>query len=329
MKRTFIFDIAAIVILAGVFVGGYTYYLRTSAPVIDTVYQQSLERRLQAMLYDWRFSGEVFPMFEARDAVSNESYPLDFERPTVILAMNTSGCSPCQVRELRNLDTLYQRLDRDFKFLAVYSNDKHVDLEMDRMEALQLRKVGHASYPVLYTTDPRFADFMKRGRFPMIFVVQDGTVVTSFAPITEDADFSTAFMRALRHTLGVALPVPKMPDVSTQSMQGQVDKDWTVQALNGDKVRFGDLMKNAMLVNFWATWCSPCIEELPTLQAFHEATYGQEIALVLLTDEHPETVRTFMAERGYTLPTFILHNPPPEALHVQQIPTTFMLDRNV
>ncbi len=84
--------------------------------------------------------------------------------------------------------------------------------------------------------------------------------------------------------------------------------DFTVKNTAGETVRLSDFVGKPVIINFWATWCSPCKSELP---AFDEvaAAYGDRVAFLLvnLTDNGTETVpkvTQFVAEAGYTFPLY-------------------------
>ncbi len=109
--------------------------------------------------------------------------------------------------------------------------------------------------------------------------------------------------------------------------------DFTVQDAAGEEVSLSDFFGQPIVLNFWASWCGPCLSELP---AFAEAyaEHGDEICFLMvdLTDGQRETVEQvegFLRENDYDLPVYfdtglggVL------AYGVSSIPLTVFIDRD-
>ena len=85
---------------------------------------------------------------------------------------------------------------------------------------------------------------------------------------------------------------------------GAADRLW---AANFDKPEGGTLAMAALrgkpvLVNFWATWCAPCIEEMPLLDAFYREHAGKGRQVVGLAIDQPTSVRKFLARMPVGFP---------------------------
>ncbi|MEH6682643.1 MAG: TlpA disulfide reductase family protein [Sediminicola sp.] len=81
-----------------------------------------------------------------------------------------------------------------------------------------------------------------------------------------------------------------------------------------------------VLINFWATWCPPCVAEMPSMQKLYDG-YGDKMAFMFVTTEDPKKVEAFMERHHYTLPIFYPRTEGPKALESKLLPTTYVIDR--
>jgi thiol-disulfide isomerase/thioredoxin len=98
----------------------------------------------------------------------------------------------------------------------------------------------------------------------------------------------------------------------------------------GREVRVADLRGQTVFLNFWATWCVPCREEMPALEALHR-TYGPRGFVVLAVNykESGPSVRRFVRDLGLSMPIAIdPDGSASQALRVRGLPVTFLIDRN-
>ena len=97
--------------------------------------------------------------------------------------------------------------------------------------------------------------------------------------------------------------------------------------LGGRAVRLADFRGRVVLVNFWATWCAPCVAEMPSLQRLRDrlAPQGLEVLAVNL-QENAARIRPFVERLGFTVPVLRDHDGSvSRAWGVRVYPTTFVV----
>lgn len=78
--------------------------------------------------------------------------------------------------------------------------------------------------------------------------------------------------------------------------------DVTLPDLNGNPVRMADLRAKVVFLNFWATWCPPCIEEMPSMEKLHRSFQGKpfEVVAVSVDQGSVKSVRAFVEKGKFT-----------------------------
>lgn len=101
------------------------------------------------------------------------------------------------------------------------------------------------------------------------------------------------------------------------------------RTLDGPALRLAELRGKVVLVDIWATWCTPCRYSLPAYRDLYEQYRDRGLVIVgVNVDESDATVRTFL--QGTPLPFPILRDPVgaiPSALDVHAMPTSFLIDQ--
>jgi thiol-disulfide isomerase/thioredoxin len=98
-----------------------------------------------------------------------------------------------------------------------------------------------------------------------------------------------------------------------------IDRDGKVTSLEA-------LKGKVIFMNFWATWCPPCIAEMPSIDKLHEEM-GDEVAFVMLSlDQDFELAKAFDKRKGYNLPIYAPASNLPSMYQSSAIPTTYVID---
>jgi thiol-disulfide isomerase/thioredoxin len=106
-------------------------------------------------------------------------------------------------------------------------------------------------------------------------------------------------------------------------------QDFRLPDLDGAKRTLGELEGTFVFLNFWATWCPPCREEMPSMQRLYEQYGGRGLEILAVSSmEDPRTVSDFVAENGYTFPILLDEDGRASNLYaIRAIPTTYLIDR--
>lgn len=99
---------------------------------------------------------------------------------------------------------------------------------------------------------------------------------------------------------GVGFFAPKSNEASESQLL-----DFTVKEISGSPVSLSSLRGKTVLVNFWATWCTPCKEEMPLLQSYYDAHKEDGFILVgVNVSDDVEDAEAFIRQYGYTFPVW-------------------------
>lgn len=141
-----------------------------------------------------------------------------------------------------------------------------------------------------------------------------GTVFLMIGVLTLTVVVGIAFARQNAH-LGLGKSVP----------------DFTMTTFDGEELSLSDLQGKIVVLNFWASWCAPCHDEAPDLQAIHETYQGADVVLVGITyaESNVQNSIDFIEQYGIT---YI--NGPDRGTRISKqygitgVPETFIIDRD-
>jgi thiol-disulfide isomerase/thioredoxin len=124
---------------------------------------------------------------------------------------------------------------------------------------------------------------------------------------------------------GLALFSPSIVDQDKRKAIS--DFNWNLQNTNTlETYNFKNTEGKVVLVNFWATWCPPCIAELPSLDQLYQS-YNDKVVFLFVSNEEISVVNKFLIMKGMSLPVFKPISNYPEVFDVSSIPRTFLIDK--
>ena len=142
-------------------------------------------------------------------------------------------------------------------------------------------------------------------------------------------------MKGLRTTslgttlLGAILVTFTVSTLAASSLEGQAAPDFVLRSATGENLRLSEYRGDVVLINFWATWCGPCRQEMPLLNDL----YGryQRVGFNLLgvnIDEDSRRAMQMVQELGVNFPVLFDENKEVSKLYeVEAMPVTILVDR--
>ncbi len=167
---------------------------------------------------------------------------------------------------------------------------------------------------------------MKKGiAVVLIAAMALGLALTSCAPTVMPAVEAT-------EAPATKAPATKAPAEATAEPSDEGSMSFSLTTLTGETIDDSIISNNKLtMVNYWATWCGPCVGEIPDLQKIQDeyTDKGFSIIGVLIGDDDYDGARQFMSDTGVTYPIVL-----PEGVFmtlasgIQAIPTTMFFDSN-
>lgn len=137
-------------------------------------------------------------------------------------------------------------------------------------------------------------------------------------------------MKGLRSiVLGALLSVFAVSTMAASDLTGQLAPDFALKSATGENLRLSEYRGDVVMINFWATWCGPCRQEMPLL----DELYGryQRVGFSLLginIDDDSRRAMAMVDELGVSFPVlFDEHKEVSKLYQVEAMPVTLLLDR--
>ena len=134
-----------------------------------------------------------------------------------------------------------------------------------------------------------------------------------------------AFAQRMVLATGIANPNTEISDEKTKAAY-----DFTLDELDGETLNFEDLKGKVVFINFWATWCAPCVAEMPSIDNLYEIYQDNpEVVFIMINVENKEDkVRKVLKKKKFSFSTYFPNATQiPKVYESKGIPTTFVLDK--
>ena len=89
------------------------------------------------------------------------------------------------------------------------------------------------------------------------------------------------------------------------SIMAETLPEFALEDLTGKIRSIRSWQDNALVINFWATWCAPCLREIPLLKEFQDANGPAGVQVVGIAVDHLEAVQAFAGEMGFNYPVLV------------------------
>ena len=138
-------------------------------------------------------------------------------------------------------------------------------------------------------------------------------------------------LKKLLHTIAIAsaLSLLVLAPAQADETSGKAS-NFTLKSNSGKNIKLSELRGQVVMLNFWASWCKPCRQEMPLLNEIYNKYHSLGFTLLGINIENsPELAKRFLADVKVDFP--ILYDPENQvskAYDVNAMPTTILIDRD-
>jgi thiol-disulfide isomerase/thioredoxin len=202
---------------------------------------------------------------------------------------------------------------RDFVLLELYTDG--TDKASEENQALELAKFNTIATPFYAILDP------------------DEKVIATFPGLTKDSQEYLAFLQKGAKPAGgieaAAAPAGAAPTTTAPAGQAEQGIPQNLKKLDGSELDASVLGGKVVVVNFWATWCVPCVGEIPGFNKLHQEFASKGVVVLGVSlDDGAAQVEAFLKKHPMEYPVALASEAISEKYSSGPIPVTLVFDRS-
>ncbi len=116
-------------------------------------------------------------------------------------------------------------------------------------------------------------------------------------------------------------------EISENERETVTDYNWDLITLDSESANLSASKGKVVLINFWATWCPPCVAEMPSLQNLYNE-YGDQVDFYFVSAEETAKLNGFMKQNEYDFPVYLQRFSEPLAIKTTSLPTTYVISKS-
>lgn len=121
---------------------------------------------------------------------------------------------------------------------------------------------------------------------------------------------------------------PEVNDRDNSEME-LLGEDMVLETTSGERITLSHIKDKVLFINFWATWCPPCIAEMPGINELYGQTATDDVAFLMIsTDEDFSKAKDFVKRKGFDFPIYKLGSAVPTVLQSRALPTTYIVGKD-
>ncbi|MXV77348.1 redoxin domain-containing protein [Candidatus Poribacteria bacterium] len=256
--------------------------------------------------------GKPAPVFKVKDLKGKELSLEKYRGQVVLLDFWATWCGPC-IAELPNVQKTYQKYkDKKFQIIGI-SLDRSITALDTFLKKNELPWVHYwddegkisnqyrvTAIPSMFLIDGKGVIHTTNLRGAKLEKAVDALVKENLLNPTDPNAKPKTIPATKMIKMKPAIPeenAPKTEEIKLEDLVGKPVPDFTVKDLNGKEISIKDLKGQVVLIDFWATWCGPCIKEMPKVKNTYAKFKDQKFAIIGISlDRSVDPLKTYIAK---------------------------------